>query len=71
MFYFLSVFQYVLLTYSFHLGVEVTKMLIQHRSVYPDDLLLHWERHINYVELRQQTICNDVPTTSRGTHGRQ
>lgn len=52
----LNVFQYVfqyVLTYPLHFGVEVTKMLIQHRSVYPDDLLLDWERHINYVELRQ------------------
>ena len=51
--YLLNVFQYVVLTYPLHFGVEVTKMLIQHRSVYPDDLLLYGERHINYVELRQ------------------
>lgn len=58
----------VLLTYPFDFRVELSQMLIQHSLVYPQDLLLDGECHIDDVELGEKSIRDNVPTAARRTH---
>lgn len=46
-------------------------MVMQHRPVYPHDLFLGRERHVDHVELGQQPIRDHVPPTSRRAHRHQ
>lgn len=58
-------------TYSLHLRVEFADVVMQHWPVYPHDLFLGRERHVDDVELGQQPIRDNVPPTSRRTHRHQ
>lgn len=51
--------------------MELADVVMQHGPVYPHDLFLGRERHVDYVELGQQPIRDNVPSASRRAHRHQ